>query len=530
MRPVKKKLFLILGVSIIGVVFFFLWSQYFAVPAGGEEKVLVIARSSTTIGLDPAQVTDGSSFEVTRNIYDTLVEYETRGTEIKPALAKSWQVSENGLVWTFFLRDDVLFHDGSKFDAEAVVFNFARWMDPENPYHQDRFLYWGYKFAGVVKEVKAIGKYQVQFSLTKPMAPFISNLAMPAFAIASPAAVKKYGSDIINNPVGTGPFVLESWKNNEIVLTSNNQYWQGRPRVDKVVFKSVPDSEERYRLLVDGEAHIIDGLDSRVLEQLQQDNSFRLALRPSMNVGYLAMHNEKTYFENQLVRKAVNHAIDKERIIQEAFDGFAKPAKTVVPPSLWGYNHQLSDYQYDPLKAKELLTEAGYPYGFRTKLWVPPVARPYLPKPLAVAELIKQDLAEIGIMVDLVSDDWANYVERLQQGEHQLALLGWLGDNGDPDNFLYVLLDKDNATVGTAANISFYKNDQVHDLLIEAQQENNQYRRSQYYYQAQEIIMADAPLVPLVHTTPPLGVSSRVRNFIPHPTGIDKLSQVDLVN
>ncbi|MBO8169160.1 MAG: ABC transporter substrate-binding protein [Thermoanaerobacteraceae bacterium] len=497
-----------------------------------NEKVLVWGRGGDSPGLDPANVTDGESAKVTINIFDGLVQYKQDSTEIEPALATDWKVSEDGKTWTFYLRQGVKFHDGTDFDAEDVVFNFERWMYKDHEYHiGGTFDYWGYMFGdypGVVESVTAKDKYTVEFKLKKPMATFLANLAMFPFGIASPEAVKEYGEDFFKHPVGTGPFKFVEWvPDDKIVLEKFEDYWGEKAKVDKLVFRSIPDNSTRLMELQAGTIDIMDGISPDDVATIKNDERFQLILRPSMNVGYVAMNMEKEPFDDPRVRKAVNMAINKKEIIDAFFAGLAKPAKNPLPPSLWGYNDAIEDYPYDPPKAKALLAEAGYPDGFETTLWTMPVPRPYFPQPQKIAEAIQANLAEVGIKAEIITYDWATYLEKVENGEHDMAMLGWTGDNGDPDNFLYVLLDKDNA-VKPAGNIAFYKNDELHDILIEAQQEMDQEVRAQLYKQAQEIIHEDAPWVPMSHSTPPIAAKKNVIGYVPHPTGVEKLNTVDI--
>lgn len=498
-----------------------------------KEKVLVVGRGGDSVSLDPASAEDGESARVTVNIFDTLVEYERDGIGVRPALAVSWQPSNDYRVWTFQLRQGVVFHDGTEFTAEAVVFNFRRWMDREDPYHRADFSYWGFMFGGypgVVKSVEATGRYEVRITLNEPVASFLSNLAMFPFGIASPRAIKEYGAEFYRHPVGTGPFVFEEWVPNEkIVLRANRDYWGETPKVDRLIFRTIEDSLERYKELEAGSLDIMEELDPADLPKVRENISLRLLLRPSMNVGYMAINTEKPVLSNVKVRQAINHAINKDAIVDNYFGGLAKPAKNPLPPSVWGYNDAIQDYAYDPQKAKKILAQAGYPGGFKTTLWVMKTPRPYLPQPMEVGKAIQQDLAAVGIQARIVTYDWGPYIKKLQNGEHDLALSGWIGDNGDPANFLYVLLDKSNAVKGSAANFAFYKNERVHTLLVAAQTEMNQGKRAELYRRAQEIIHEDAPWVPLDHTTPPLVIKRSVSGFWPHPTGVEKLNTVDLV-
>ncbi|MFC4076119.1 ABC transporter substrate-binding protein [Salinithrix halophila] len=507
--------------------------------AAGNGKTLIWGRGADTKSLDPAQVTDGESMKVTKNIYETLVDYKEDNTEVEPALAESWKTSKDKKTWTFKLKKGVKFHDGSDFNADAVVLNFERWMDKKNPYHKGGdFPYYSYMFGGykgdkghIIESVNAVDEYTVAFKLKEPQGPFLANLAMPSFSIASPKAIKKDPEGLNKNPVGTGPFKLEKWKKNDtITLTKNEDYWQkGLPKLDKVIFKSMPDNSARFTALQSGEIDIMDGLNPDDAKTVKRNDKLVLHEQQGMNVGYLAFNVSKdTPLKKKKVRQALNHAVNKKAIIKSVYAGLAVPAVNPMPESIWGFNKEINDYPFDLDKAKKLLEEAGYKKGFKLELYAPSDPRPYMPDGRKVAEYIQSDWKKIGVDLKIVSYDWQTYLEKTGKGEHEAALLGWSGDNGDPDNFLYVLLDKDNTRTPDAGNISFYKSDRLHDKLIKAQRSTDREERTKLYEEAQEIIKEDAPWVPLVHSTPGIATQSYVKGKFTHPINNDKLVKVDI--
>ncbi len=499
------------------------------------QKTLVFGRGGDSKSLDPANVTDGESLNVTNNIYDTLIDYKEGTTDLQPALATSWESSDNDLTWTFHLQKGVKFQDETDFNAEAVVFNFNRWMDKDNPYHQGNFPYYGYMFGGykgdeghVIKDVVAKDDYTVVFHLNSPQGPFLSNIAMSPFAIASPAAIKKWGDKFGEHPVGTGAFTFDQWvRNDKIVLKKNpNYYKKGYPLLDELIFKSIPDNSARFITLQSGDIDMMNGVNPDDVTIAKSNSDLAVWQRPSMNVGYLAFNTQKKPFDDVRVRQALSMAVNKQGLIDAFYNGLAQPAKNPLPPSIWGYNDNIKDYEYNLTKAKQLLADAGYPNGFETDFWYMPVPRPYIPQGKKIAEAMQADFEKIGVKTKLVTEEWAPYLDKTGNGEHSMALLGWTGDNGDPDNFLYVLLDKDNAKAPDAGNIAFYKNDALHDILIKAQQSSDIAERTDLYKQAQVIIHNDAPWIPLVHSTPPLVGKKNIKGFVPHPTGSDKFYAV----
>lgn len=493
---------------------------------------LVVGRANDSVTLDPSCTTEMDSFKVTVNILETLVKCEKDGNDVIPLLAESWKASEDGLKWVFKLRQGVKFHDGTPFDSNAVVFNFHRWMDPKNPYHNGPFSYWSYNFGGFpgfVKSVTALSNYSVEILLNKPYAPFLYTLTMPAFGIASPEAIKKYTGNLYENPVGTGPFVFKSWdRDKSIILERNQKYWNGSAKVDEIEFKVIPQNKDRLEELRQGTIHIADYLSPDDIAYVKFDPNLYLHFRPSFNVGYLAINNEKPPFNDRTVREAISHGIDKEQLIFDVFDDLAKPAITFIPPSLWGYNGSLEAYEYNPEKSKQLLAEAGYPNGFSTTLWVMDATREYIPKPLKTAQFIKESLKQIGINVEIEVFNWNEYLNRIHNGEHEIALIGWTGDYADPDNFLYTMFASENAKPGLAGNYSFYKSTDVDQLLTQARETTNMSFRRSLYRRIQETVNYDIPSVPLVHTMPVLAAGLSVKGYTPHMTGIESLEQVSL--
>lgn len=496
------------------------------------DKRLIIGRASDSISLDPGNTTDMDSAKVTVNIFETLVKYEKDGKEIIPGLATSWKSSEDGLTWTFRLRQGVRFHDGTIFDAKAVEFNFQRWMDVNNPYHTGQFSYWNYVFGGFpgfVKGVTALSDNSIEIKLSKPYAPFLSTLAMPVFGIGSPEAIKKYGTEVYKHPVGTGPFCFKSWESNKsIVLTRNNQYWDLPAKVNEVEFRVIPSNLDRLMQLKQGTIHIADNLGPDDVETIEKDENLQLLLRPYFNVGYIAINNEKTPLNNRDVRIALSYAINKEEMIKEVFANLARPAKTLIPPLLSGYNEGIKDSEYNPEKAKQLLAKAGYPEGFKTTLWVMNSSRDYFPKPIQTAQYIKKCLREVNIDAVIMTYNWDEYLTRIQNGEHEMALIGWTGDNIDPDNFLNTLLSSDNANPGSAGNYSFYKNKEVDLLLRQARETTDLVFRKNLYRKLLEAVDYDTPSVPLVHTMPVLAARVSVSGYSPYITGVESLEKVDI--
>ncbi len=481
-------------------------------------------RSGDAVKLDPALVTDGESVMVTTNLFDTLVGFKPGTTEIVPWLALRWEASRDGLVWTFHLREGVRFHDGTALDAEAVAFSFERQRDAAHPARRpdDAFLYYETNFRAL-QRVEAVDAQTVRFTLGQPYAPFLSALALHSCAIVSPAAFARAGKDgnavdFSSNPVGSGPFVFERWERDaQIVLRANKEHWAGAPPIDKLIFRPIKNAQARLQELAAGSIH---GMDNPALEDLatiQQDPRMRLLSRPGINVCYLAMNTLKKPYNDVRVRQAVATAIDKRRIVQAAYNGIAEPAVSMCPSSMAGHATRL-DRKPDPKRARELLAAAGYADGFTTTLWYPAAQRTYLPDPGGTAIQIQQDLKEVGITVELRKAEWSAHLQATQAGEHDLCLLGWMADIFDPDNFLYVLLDKDNATP-PAQNVSFYRGDRVHNLLVEAQRSYDWPTRAKLYEDAQAVLFDEVPALPLATVPDFRVVRMDVRGYTIYPAG-----------
>jgi peptide/nickel transport system substrate-binding protein len=490
--------------------------------SSNKQDTLVFGRGGDSVSLDPATATDGESFKVTENLFDTLLEFGEQDTELNQGLATEWSNSEDGLTYTLKLKEGVKFHDGTDFNAEAVVFNFNRWKAG----NKEQFYYYNSQFGDLIQEVKAVDPTTVEFKLSRPLAPFFKNLAMSPFAISSPAAIEKYGDKYNENPVGTGPYVFKEWKRNDrIVVEKNGNYWQeGLPKLKSVIFTVIPENAARLNALKTGEVDLIDGVNFSDVPGIEGDSNLQAFFRPSLNVAYLGLTSTRGPLKDKKVRQALNYAVDKKALVDAFFAGEATPAINPMPEVVEGYHNGIQDYPFDLEKAKQFLAEAGYPDGFEMELWAMPVPRPYMPDGQKVAEALQANFAKIGVKAKIVTYEWATYLDKARAGEADSFLLGWTGDNGDADNFLYVLLDKD--SIGSN-NYTYYQNEEVHKLLIEAQSTVDPAKRNELYKKAQEIIKDDAPWVPLVHSKPALAGKANIDGFKPHPTGSDKLLTVE---
>jgi peptide/nickel transport system substrate-binding protein len=497
------------------------------------EQTLVVGRARDAAALDPALVTDNESIEVTEQIFEHLLTYDERSTTVGPSLATSWHISDDRRTYTFELRQGVRFHDGTAFNAEAVVFSFLRQKDTSHPYHfpDQKYEYWDSVYDNV-QSVEATAEYTVRIVLDQPYAPFLQNLAMAPVSIVSPEAVKRLGRDFKMRPVGTGPFRFHEWLRGErIALVRNEGYWDPsrRAALNRLVFRVLPDARERLAALEGGSVDVVYNLLPTDLKYIQLHPELVVDKVAGMNVAYLAMNTQKPPFNERLVRLAVSHAINKSYLVKLIYQGYATQAVTPLPPSLWGHYRKIVDYAWDPNRARELLSEAlkdgKYPQPIKARLFVVDKPRPYLPRPERVARAVAAQLAAIGMSVEVESRPWSDYTQAVERGDHELALHGWISDNGDPDNFLYPLLDRDNAKAGKL-NRAFYKSAELHGILRWAREAIDQKERTRYYERAQELVHHDAPWVPLAHADVVVAYRNNIEGRLVHPSAHTRFQNV----
>lgn len=507
---------------------------------GGEENTFIFGRGPDSVSLDPIHQTDTESRIVIRQIFDGLLDFAPGSTtELIPALASEVpEPEEDGTVYTFPLREGVKFHDGTDFNAEAVVFNFERWKDTDNEFHRGggaqgtNFSYYDSLFGGfddesVIENVEAVDEYTVRFTLREPQGPFLKNLATAGFYIASPEAIRDNVEDFWQEPVGTGAFRFTSWDQGTTIRLEKFEDWWGAelseeeggggPYVDNVVFRSIPDNTARVAALTAGELSAADGFTPDDIPTIEERDGLRVENRAPLNVGYMAFNMDREPFDDPLVREAISHAINMEEIVESFFGEIGEVATNPMPSELPFFNEDVQPYEYDPDRARELLEEAGMPDGFETNLYYLPIPRPYLQDSRGIAQAMQRDLEEVGIEAELITYEFGTYIERTGRGEHDMALLGWNNVNGDPDWHLNVLLNSATATETNAQNISYYRNPEVDELLADARSTVDEGERRDLYYEAQEIIHEDAPMLPIAYVAAPVGLQDTVEGYVPSP-------------
>jgi peptide/nickel transport system substrate-binding protein len=488
-----------------------------------DPGALVVAQAADITGLDLVRVVDTESIEVGEILFEGLARWVPGTTDITAGLATSWRVSPDGLRWTFTLRPDVVFHDGEPLDADAVVFSFARVIDPHHPSYirGDDGLYWRALLKDV-RRVVALDPAHVAIEVARPYAPLLGELAI--FPIVSPAAVRRWGDAFNQHPVGTGAFELESWDPGEqVVVKRFARYWNAAPSLERIVFRVVVDARQRLVDLQSGAVDLAAGIlpDEQSFVELHPD--LVLHHKPSNALSYLAFNTTHPPFDDPRVRRALSHAIHKEPIVKLAYQGRAIAADSSLPPTQWGYHLPATRYAYDPALARRMLDDLVAAHAFDParvyKLYAPTTPRDYLSQPERVARYLQAALAQIGVRTELVLQPIAAHVASIERGDHDLALLGWIGDTGDPDNFLYVLLHSDNAVPGPAQNVAFYRNPQVDALLVKAQAGSNEAGRSALYAEVQDLVAADAPWVPIAYAELVIAGRSDLEHVILTPRG-----------
>ncbi|NJN85198.1 MAG: ABC transporter substrate-binding protein [Leptolyngbyaceae cyanobacterium SL_7_1] len=512
-----------------------------ATSPAAEQTALVFGSGGQPVNLEPGNITDGNSIYVQQQIYNRLIDNEPGSTELVPSLATEWTASEDDLTWTFKLREGVKFHDGTDFNAEAVRVNLERWWDPENAlgfrdagktYEIWTDLFGGFKGdeESLIQAINVVDDSTIEISLKQPFAAFPSAISSGYFGIASPAAIEESGADYgtpSGAAVGTGPFVFQEWRTGDrVILTKNPEYWdtENQPIEDELVIRFITEPSARLAELRAGAIDFTVDLAPDQYQEIEADSNLEVVLRPSFNVGYLALNPAYEPLANKEVRKAIAMAINREEIVKAFWGELGRTDSYFTPESLADFQAtDLGNYEYNPEQAKQMLADAGYADGFPLDLWYMPVSRPYFPTPKPIAEAFAADLSAIGIQVSLQTKDWAAYLaDRLKPPGFQSFMLGWTGDYGDPDNFFFAHFGP-----GATNDLGDWKNEEVFQLLAQGREESDPAARQEIYGQVDKILFDETVRIPIVHSQPLLAKRANVAGWVPGPLGSESFETVD---
>lgn len=493
--------------------------------APGGASPIVVARVKDAVGLDPSHETDGLSLNITSVVFENLVRFKPPTFDVVPGIAKSWKTSADGRTWTFTLRPGLRFSDGTPLDAAAVKFNLDRWRLRADPYHGNyQYPYYVDQFGGYpgkIVQVTADSPAQVTIRLNEPLGPFLRDLAMPSFGIGSPTAIKNDPVGYGLRPVGSGPYTVVEWVKDDHITLQANPAWSGpKPAYGTVIVRDIPDQSTSVLSMQKGDINALTDPRPDDAKSLASQRDITVYRQPSNNTSYVALNVERKPFDDVRVRRAIAYAIDIPAIVHGLYSAGATVADNFTPPGMLGENPAVKAYPHDLARAKALLAQAGFPKGFATQLYYETAPRPYMPEPQRVAEAIQADLRAAGVDATLQPYEFGVFLQKVRNGEHPMCLIGWTGDNGDPDNFMYDLLDQDSAVKGTAQNYSFWRDPAFHRLMIAGQRTIDEKKRAAIYERANAMVHDVVPLVPLVHTTVPLAVQSSIAGVVPRPDSI----------
>lgn len=510
--------------------------------AFAANKELVYCSAAPPLRFNPQLATDGASFNITRSIYDKLISFEPEKLKVAPGLAKSWNVSKDGKSIDFILRKNVQFHTTANFtptrsfNADDVLFSFNRMRLKDHPFHKvggGNYKY--FRSMGMhelIVSIEKVNDYQVRIVLSRPEAPIIANLAMEFASILS----KEYGDQLIKSgnkdlmdtaPVGTGAFVFQEYKKDKLIrFKAHKKYFRGPAKADLVRVQIEVKPEKRIQKLLSGECHLINNPPPKDLPKLEANKKIRVMSRPGLNIFYLAFNTRKAPYNDVNLRRAVHHAINRKKIIDVIFKGQAQVAKNPIPPIMWAYHRGIKDYEYNVKQAKAFKEKLKLKKDFKLRLWYMTETRSYNPDGFAVAQLMKKDLEQVGFKVELVTKDWSEYLSDAYEGKFDMLQLGWTGDNGDPDNFLYTLLSCAGAKGGN--NYSGWCNQKYTHLVSRARVTTDLRRRTGFYEKAQEIFKDEAPWVTIAHAKIYKAMLKDVTGYRMTPFGHDYLHSVGL--
>ena len=491
-------------------------------PSASKPAAFIFARGADAQKLDPADVDDGESVNTMAQIFEGLLGFAPGTLEVEPRLAESYSVSEDGLTYTFRLREGVQFHDGTPLNAETARFTFDRQMDPGHPAHFDTasFQYWKNLY-GDIERVETVDPMTLRFHLSRPNAGLISALASFPAWLVSPGAFARHGEQMPFHPVGTGPYRFLSWRPNEAILFERNpDYWgEPKPGFERMVMRSIPLNTSRLSELMAGNIHGLDGVQPSELSELEADPRFEILHAPGMNVGYLSFSQLSPRMQDPELRRAVSLAIDRDNLVRLALDGYGTVAAYPAPRGFLGIPGDAGPLRHDPEAARALVE--AHPEWTREPITLATFGQPrmYFPDPQRFASLIRSDLEAAGFRVEIVNREFKSHLHATRRGDYEMALLGWIADTPDPDNFLATFFHSKAAVQGSATNISFYRDAGMDRLLDEGLRYTDPARRAEIYGKALALWAQDLPLIPLVQADQIIVLNRGIGGYALSPTG-----------
>jgi dipeptide transport system substrate-binding protein len=519
-----------------------------ALAAGGAQAdTLTVCSEASPDALNSALTDSNTSFDVSEQIADRLVEMEIGGSKVIPGLAESWTISPDGLHYTFKLRHGVKFQSNSKFkptrdmNADDVVFSFSRMYDKSNSYNKvsgGRYPMYDDFVGPALKSVSKVSDDTVVFDLKVPSASLLSALTVQSFSVwpaEYAAAMEKAGTpeQLDLAPLGTGPFQLGEYQLDSLVRFRRfDDFWgakggmpQRTAKVDQMVYAITKDPSVRFAKLRAGECQILRYPSPADLPAMRTTPGVVVPEAPVAAESTLAWRVDKKPFSDPRVREALAISINVNSILEAVFQGSALPTASLVPSALWGHNATLKPRAYDPARAKALLVEAGYPDGFSTDVWAIPVSRAYMPNGRRTAELIQADWAKIGVKVNIVTYEWGEFLRRRRAGEADVTMMGGTWDYPDPSELL--VWNTCDAIAG-GNNVSHWCNQDFTDLIKKADVVTDPEERASLYEKAQEIYHKDIPGLILADVRGYVAVRDNVQGFKLHFLGGQPFGGVSL--
>ncbi|MFD6950825.1 peptide ABC transporter substrate-binding protein [Nocardiopsis sp. TSRI0078] len=509
-----------------------------------ESEPFVFASAGDIKTLDPFLTSDGETFRYSRQVFETLLEHESGGSEIVGGLAEEWEQSEDGTEWTFELREGVLFHDGDELDAEAVCANFERWYNLSGGYQSsNNSYYWQSIFGGFAENesedipeprfvsCEAPEELTAVITIDEYSSVFPGGFSLAAFGIMSPSTLEAVADQEITGEegnytlpeysqtagtvAGTGPFTVEEWDHDqaEVTLKRFDDYWGDSAGFETMILRAIPDETARRQALEAGDIHGYDLVAPADVEPLTEAD-FQVPTRDVFNVLYMAYQQEADEALADLeVRQALAHAVDRQRIVDTILPEGGEVATQFHPDTLDGWSPDVQTYEYDPERAEEMLADAGQEDLTLEFCYPTDVTRPYMPAPRDIFDVIASDLEAVGVTVEPVTYEWTEYIPKTNSGECPLYLLGWTGDYNDAYNFIGTWFSGYNSEFG-------FRDEDLFAAMEEASSNPNDEERVAAYQDLNEQIMDILPGLPISSSPPSIAFAENV-----NPPNVSPLTQ-----